>query len=543
MLGALVADDGTGAELVSLAAGGNRIKVELTHFSTVAIPTSAAELAAQLGQSGFHETALNLLLAATQTDPPDPGLTLALLDHMGLWYDSHIRTLLDTGQSEDFALLAGLRELQQWDERRAALEQLVGDVVLGGAPVRGRLSDRATEGRTLAVTGLAQAFTRATDRCLAGTAITARLADANAAADFTFLAGDYFSSLEDTQGFYPLATPIPSPDLAAHGLDEASVRDSPCVRVVIEDVVVPDLGPGQSGTLTVVAGVSFAGGPTQFTPSVMVRFCPTPGSPGTVPPGCDQPVPFPRTTSTGQVTFPVTATADGTVRYHVCGFIHSEDFRSLFVRTLFTQPCRSSSGGVVVTPSQTTIPPGASRQFTAVVEETDIQDVTWAVQNGAGGTITPTGLFTSNGILGTFFVTATSVANPASVGIAQVTVSDTSPPPPTNDPCPDSCTFSGLHTFRERRTDTGQETSFSSCASGDSGCSGNPVAVTGGSGIPGRNGAISFVCSTGSLVRIDVTLSAGSFTGQVGIVQSCPMPSLDACHRGPQRSGADVHHR
>ena len=54
------------------------------------------------------------------------------------------------------------------------------------------------------------------------------------------------------------------------------------------------------------------------------------------------------------------------------------------------------------------------------MEDSFDQEVNWVV-NG-GGTITATGLFTSNGTPGTFNVTATSVANPQSVGAAVVTV-------------------------------------------------------------------------------------------------------------------------
>jgi hypothetical protein len=205
------------------------------------------------------------------------------------------------------------------------------------------------------------------------------------------------------------------------------VRTRLCVRVVIDDVVVPDLGPNESGTLTVVAGVSFAGGPTMFTPSVAVVFGDDPGGPGV--PASGTVSDFTRTASNGQASFPVTATASGVVRYKVCSVVHPDDFNSLFASLAGgVIPCRSSVGGMVVTPSQTTIAPGASRQFTAVVEDTDIQDVTWAVSGG--GSITQTGLFTSNGNLGTFFVTATSVADPDSVGIAQVTVADQPQPPP-----------------------------------------------------------------------------------------------------------------
>ena len=191
--------------------------------------------------------------------------------------------------------------------------------------------------------------------------------------------------------------------------------------------------------------VSFAGGPTQFTTSAAVSFCANPGDPGTVPSGCSNV--FRRTDATGRVSLPVTSTASGLARYLVCEVVHSGDFLSLFVSLVSRKPCRSSSGGVVVTPSQTTIAPGASRQFTVVVEETPDQEVTWAVQNGAGGTIAETGLFTSNGALGTFFVTATSVANPDSVGIAQVTVAEPTPPsPPTGGlPCTDGCLFEGTH--------------------------------------------------------------------------------------------------
>lgn len=57
----------------------------------------------------------------------------------------------------------------------------------------------------------------------------------------------------------------------------------------------------------------------------------------------------------------MTATASGAVRYEVCSQVDPDDFVNLFFTVGgFDLPpvCRSSSGGVVVTPSQTTIAPG-----------------------------------------------------------------------------------------------------------------------------------------------------------------------------------------
>jgi hypothetical protein len=77
--------------------------------------------------------------------------------------------------------------------------------------------------------------------------------------------------------------------------------------------------------------------------------------------------------------------------------------------------------GLAVTPASVTVAPGATVQFTAsLVGGEPLTDVTWTVSGG--GTITPTGLFTSSGTLGTFVVRAESVADPTSFGIAQVTV-------------------------------------------------------------------------------------------------------------------------
>lgn len=71
--------------------------------------------------------------------------------------------------------------------------------------------------------------------------------------------------------------------------------------------------------------------------------------------------------------------------------------------------------------------------------------MTWAVDGG--GSITAAGRFTSNGTLGTFYARATSAEDPNAVGVAQITVGNTPPPPPTAHPfVGEWCTYSGTYT-------------------------------------------------------------------------------------------------
>jgi len=69
------------------------------------------------------------------------------------------------------------------------------------------------------------------------------------------------------------------------------------------------------------------------------------------------------------------------------------------------------------------VSPGTTQSFTATVTGTTNTAVTWSVQESVGGTIDSTGLYTApQNSSGTFQVVATSQANPASMGIAAVTV-------------------------------------------------------------------------------------------------------------------------
>src|SRR5262249_20767696 len=79
---------------------------------------------------------------------------------------------------------------------------------------------------------------------------------------------------------------------------------------------------------------------------------------------------------------------------------------------------------VTISPAAALVQPGVSRQFTATVTGLADTAVTWTA---TGGSITQAGLFTAGQATGVFSVTATSVADPDSVGVAQVTITPVLP--------------------------------------------------------------------------------------------------------------------
>jgi hypothetical protein len=170
-----------------------------------------------------------------------------------------------------------------------------------------------------------------------------------------------------------------------------------------------DLTPGVPAPLSVRAGMTFRGGGAPlFSPPLQVVVDAIGATPA-------QRVGFTNSSGNFQTTF--TPQTTGLGLSVLAAFV---DATHPYLSNAALNDSTLVGGAVVVTPPQTTIAPGASRQFTAVVEGTSNQAVTWSVTGG--GSITQTGLFTSNRIAGTFFVTATSVADPSMVGIAQVTI-------------------------------------------------------------------------------------------------------------------------
>lgn len=84
----------------------------------------------------------------------------------------------------------------------------------------------------------------------------------------------------------------------------------------------------------------------------------------------------------------------------------------------------STTEGVSVTikPSRVTLGPGVSYQFKATVSGSTTTGVTWRVSPEGCGSVTATGLYTAPGTAGTYYVKATSVADPAKNAQATVTV-------------------------------------------------------------------------------------------------------------------------
>ncbi len=85
--------------------------------------------------------------------------------------------------------------------------------------------------------------------------------------------------------------------------------------------------------------------------------------------------------------------------------------------TIITAPV-----SVSISPTSATVTTGATRQFTATVANAANTNVTWSVQEGSGGSVNATGLYTAPGTPGTFHVIATSVQDNTKSATATVTV-------------------------------------------------------------------------------------------------------------------------
>lgn len=82
----------------------------------------------------------------------------------------------------------------------------------------------------------------------------------------------------------------------------------------------------------------------------------------------------------------------------------------------------SASIVVKVSPAKVTLFAGEVRTFAATVFGTDLKDVTWAVEEENGGSITPLGQYTAPKIQGVYHITAISKVRPQSKAVAIVTV-------------------------------------------------------------------------------------------------------------------------
>ena len=142
---------------------------------------------------------------------------------------------------------------------------------------------------------------------------------------------------------------------------------------------------------------------------------------------------------------------------------------------------------VALNPTTATLVTGTTRQFAASVTNTSNTAVTWAVNNIAGGdatvgTVSNSGLYTAPAAVPGAAVTvrATSVADPAVSGVAQVTVQ--SPPPPVVTVSPTVAAVTA-----------GQTKAFSASVTGAA----NTSVVWSVNGIPGGNASLGTISGSG----------------------------------------------
>ena len=81
---------------------------------------------------------------------------------------------------------------------------------------------------------------------------------------------------------------------------------------------------------------------------------------------------------------------------------------------------------VMVAPASATLAPGGTQTFTATVKGLVNTDVTWAIQELGGGSISDTGFYEAPQITGIYHVVTTSVENAAISGSASITVTASS---------------------------------------------------------------------------------------------------------------------
>jgi hypothetical protein len=504
VVGLIVPEGGVGLEVVPVARGRTTATVPVEHFSTVAIPRVTAELVALLPPGAPQTTIAQLAQAAvasgTQAD------LQALLDQMIAWYDVRIEAQVLTAAdvtATDAVRLAWLAELHTWDSWRGAVETIFGHVTVGGAPVRGRLTARAVDGRQGAVAVLGHGYGQWNTACQAGagSALAARLALAARAARYALLTDVYLEWLQTNQANPADVDQATAPDRDAFGIGIAQIPGSFCLLETIA-VAEPAVPPQGTGQLRVTAGTVFGAEAPAYGDVMAITFQPDPASYA----GLQQAA----TNVAGEAFFPVTADANGAIRYRVCVSYRPPTEAASWVTLLYRvtgADCRASVTAVVVSPAQTTLAPGGSQQFTVAVQGTANQVVAWTVDGG--GRITTAGLFTSNGATGTYHVQATSAEDPLAVGIAQVTVGTPPPPPPGDRPCQGGCRFSGTWTFCY---------SDGSCVSwasgGTSGWFGDPWVST-PSATPGV-GKLWWFCQGVVSGKVEINLAlqqAGAFTG------------------------------
>ncbi len=378
--------------LPAVRSQGTIVVAGIVHFSVlgVAVPDLA-----QLQFSGSATTAAYLARLSAAATAQEKAAIYHEWDRVVL--SPLLLSILpsSSGVLNPSALIAAMAEFYVWDFIS------VGDAPLEAA---GRLD--ALSSRVLIGDGLQAALDTLQGRCLAAPALPV----AEEVLQWRALASSYLRELW-WERMVPGSIPSPRGQEGGflddyHYFDLDAVLPLLCVKAEIVNISFPGtIQQGVATPMSVQAGLRFTNGQITPTPPLQIAIDATGATPAQ------------RTGLTnGAGTYATTFTpTSGSLTFDITAALVDGNYPYLSLAPLLaTTRLTRTTGGVVVTPSQTTIAPGQSRQFTAN------QSVTWTVSGG--GIITSSGMFTSNSTQGVFFVTATSVVDPTEVGIAQVTV-------------------------------------------------------------------------------------------------------------------------
>ena len=256
LVGMATANGGSGLQLLAAARTntGEIVIPNVAHFSVVgvAVPSSTVELEAFFATSDF----VSRVIDAHFSGGPEQAL-------MEQWFDTEIRPLLQSGQTNNAALFKGIAQVYSWETNRTTAGSAA---ITYAAPIEAR----AAESRTLIANGLRAAIARHNGLCTTERSLNR----AEEVMRFQALA----TSISDTITFaavVPSFMPTAFPTLDLTGLTLASVVENLCVKVAILSTTFPGSGslmPGVPENLNVNAGFAMKDGSAPLlSPSLQIR--------------------------------------------------------------------------------------------------------------------------------------------------------------------------------------------------------------------------------------------------------------------------------
>ena len=371
--------DGAGENLglALTEATGTSFTVPVNHFSGggggAANPNELAAASTSGGANAFTARLLNAILVDDTQDAES-----VLRD----WYQTLVKPRLQAAVSNDAALERALNEYRRWLNAE------------GAVPLPIDVATLISESQNLAVGAFREAIVRANELC-----------ERNAS----------FEEAEKALRWQRRAESVlPADVLLQNNLDRSAVLADLCVQVVIVSTSFPQSPvAGVPELLEVVFGFAFGNGPTEFSPNMVAFILAT----GAAPAGATE-----FTNENGRVA--LTLTPDGgSVSIEVDACIGNGGFNSgQLVAGLVCQEAFIVRG-LVVSPQEVVLGPGAAQQFSAQLLGVD-EPVTWSA---TGGTIDPSGIYTAGSTEGSFSVTATSNEDPNVTASAVVTIQTSEP--------------------------------------------------------------------------------------------------------------------